>query len=440
MNTHQISRKGLIAYALLAMPLAMAALPVYVHVPKFYAGDLGLPLAWVGAILLAARLLDAIQDPFLGFLSDRFSARGLGRRLWILAGAPLLALGFVALFHVPTSAAATTAAWLTSGVVVVYLGFSLVSISYYAIGAELSPDYHERTRVTATRGALGIVGVLIAAAAPGLLSATGNLRSGLTLFSLLFVPLLAVCAFVTVRWSPRTQTQARTTTRTLRSMFTPFANLEFRWLMGVFVTSGVASAIPGTLILFFVQDVLQQPGLSGLFLGLYFVFGAAAMPFWIAASRKLGKKLAWLAGMLLAVIAFVWAYTLAQGDALAFGVVCALSGIAFGAELAIPPSMLADVVDGDSAFAQSRPDGTYFGLWQMIEKLNLAMAAGLALPLLAVLGYEPGTAQEKFAALSLMYALVPCAIKLASAWLLWIAPLDRVRSSQSLLVNQGNTL
>jgi len=128
--------------------------------------------------------------------------------------------------------------------------------------------------------------------------------------------------------------------------------------------------------------------------------------------------------MFLAVLAFVWAYFLRAGDVVPFAIVCALSGIAYGAELAIPPSMLADTVDAQAQRERQRPDGVYFGLWQMIEKFNLAAAAGIALPLLAWSGYEPGAVQHQAGSLAVAYALLPCAIKLGAAGLLWAAPLD----------------
>jgi glycoside/pentoside/hexuronide:cation symporter, GPH family len=431
-NAAQLSRGGLFAYAAFALPLAMAALPIYVHVPKYYAGTLGVPLAWVGAILLATRLFDALQDPLLGYLSDRSVQTRLGRRLPVLLGVPVLAVGFVALFNVPDASVAWLALWLAGCLVVVTLGFSAASISYFAMGAELSRDYHERTRVTATRGALGVLGVLIAAALPVVLSAEAGDESGLAAFSLLFLPVIALCTLATLVWSPKPPRQLKAPRFSWRRVLQPLANREFRWLMAVFVASGIAAAIPGTLILFFVQDVLQRPQYAGLFLGIYFLFGAIGMPAWIGASRRLGKRNAWLVGMFLAVAAFIWAFSLGEGEVIGFALVCMLSGLAYGAELAIPSSMLADVVDGGLREGEARPDGAYFGLWQMLEKLNLALAAGIALPALAWLGYAPGTPQASFGALSAMYALVPCAIKLASAALLWWAPLDRRTTTTSV--------
>lgn len=446
MNASPLPRARLVAYAALAAPLAMAALPVYVHVPKLYGDDLGLSLGVVGAILLAARLLDALQDPLLGWWSDRVAAGSGDRRPFIVAAVPLLALGLIGLFHPPGLTGLPLAAWLAGCLGIVYVGFSMGAISYFAMGAELSPDYHERTRVTAARGAFGVAGVLVAAALPDWLATLnggpGGLGEGLRRFSLLYVPILLLAAAATLFGSPRVGAlppAAASADRTLlRSLLAPLANSGFRGLLLVFVVSGVASAIPATLILFYVQDVLERPEQSGAFLALYFLFGAAGMPFWVAASRRVGKKHAWLLGMLMSVTAFVWAFLLGPGDAFGFGMVCALSGIAYGAELALPPSILADVVDRDRAAGTQRPDGAYFGLWQLTEKLNLALAAGLALPALGALGYQPGTVQAAMGPLSTMYAAVPCALKLLAVAILWVAPIERTAGATT--VTSGATL
>jgi Na+/melibiose symporter-like transporter len=428
-STAALSRKRLGAYGVFALPLAMALLPVYVHAPKLYADDLGLSLTSVGLILLAARLLDALQDPLLGRWSDLAAARGRGRLVFIVAGVPLLAIGLLGMFHPPQAAGGALALWFGGCLVVTYLGFSTAAISYFALGAELSADYHERTRVTAVRGAIGVLGVLAAAALPEVLSTDAGAADGLRRFSLLFVPILLVTAGILVFGLPAAGPGGTRGVAAegpfLRGILAPLANRGFRWLLSVFVLSGVASAVPAALILFYVQDVLGRADLNAAFLGLYFVFGAAGMPLWVGAARRVGKKAAWLVGMVMSVGAFAWAFLLGPGDVVGFGLVCALSGIAYGAELALPPSILADIVDRDRSGGATRPDGAYFGLWQLTEKLNLAIAAGLALPALQLLGYQPGTPQAAMGKLSLVYALVPCALKLAAAGALWLAPVER---------------
>jgi GPH family glycoside/pentoside/hexuronide:cation symporter len=431
-----LSRAALIGYSALALPLAMAALPIYVHVPKYYATALGAPLAWIGLILFAARFLDAIQDPFLGYLSDRAAAGRWARFRLILIGVPLLAAGFVALFQPPVTGAVAVSWWLAGSLIIVSVGFSAASISYLAIGAELSADYHERTRITAARSALGIFGVLLAATLPELLSQRSGESAGLAQFSLMFVPALLLCSALTWRLTPRRAAAPTEAHWSWAKSLAPLRHREFRWLLAVLIPSGIAGAIPATLILFFVEDVLGTPRLSGAFLVAYFVAGALSMPGWVAISRRTGKKNAWLLGMLLAVAAFVWAFALGNGDVMPFAIVCVMSGVAYGAELALPPSILADVVDRDAR--ERKANGAYFGLWQMIEKLNLAAAAGIALPLVALLGYQPGLGGGTLA-LSTSYALLPCAIKLVSIAILWAAPLDQPANQARALMTEGET-
>lgn len=403
----------------------MAALPIYVHVPKFYADALGMPIALIGFILLVVRIVDAVQDPLLGYWSDRgFQSRG-GRLFFIAAAAPLLALGMVALFHPEWRGPLAPGIWLAAALVLVYFGYSVASISYQALGAEISSDYVERTRITATREALSLGGVVLAAAAPDLLARVFGQRAGLPVFSLLFVPLLALCVWLTLRYAPRApRAAAPARTGIFAGMLDPLANPRFRALLVVFVLNGIAGAIPATLVLFYVDDVLRRPDLQGAFLALYFVCGALGMPLWVRLAALIGKKRAWLLGMLVSVVGFFWAFALGPGDAAAFAAVCALSGLALGADLALPPSILADVIDHDRRGAGARAQGAYFGLWNLVTKLNLALAAGIALPVLVLWGYEPAAESRSVLALGIMYAVVPSVLKLGAAVTLWFAPVE----------------
>jgi Na+/melibiose symporter-like transporter len=405
---------------LFGLPLAMAALPLYVHLPKFYGDDLGMDLALVGGILLAARLVDAVQDPLLGYWSDRAP----GRRRFIAAALPLLGGGMLGLFNPPELGSGWLSWWLLGCLVVVYLGFSMASISYQAWGAQLSDDRDERTRITASRETFTLVGVVTAAALPALLG-SGSAQQ-LSRFSALFVLLLAGCAWVTLAGAPgQPAVPARRAGGMFGALSQPMANAAFRHLLVVFVLNGIASAIPATLVMFFMADVLQLGERAGLFLALYFISGAAGMPLWVWLSRRLGKRCAWLVGMALSTAAFAWAYGLGAGDAAAFAAVCVMSGVALGADLALPPSLLADVMDRDrdDNDAASHGEGAYFGLWNLVTKLNLALAAGISLPLLGALGYVPGTAGGA-AALSLAYCVIPCALKLLAIAALSFARLD----------------
>lgn len=411
------------AYGALAMPLAMLSLPVYVHVPKFYAEQFGLALGMQGALLVATRAFDAVQDPLFGHLGDRARARGIDRRAWLLGGAPLLAVASVGLFAPPAWALAHIAGWFLAMLMLVHGALAMVQISYQAYGAELTTDVDQRTRITAIREGLGLLGVLAGVLLPAYCALEAGPRAGYGLFALVVAGLLLTATVVSVHLAPPpafARDAGLATGNGWRAMTRPFANPRFRRLLAVFLLNGTANAIPATLVLFYIDDVIGREDLAPLFLCTYFLAGALAMPLWPWLARRAGTQRAWLLGMLAASAAFLWAALLGEGDVLPYFVVCLVSGLALGADLALPPVLLASVIDEEAALGRGYPGGAYFGLWMLVTKLNLALAAGLVLPWLAALDYDPTTTSSDDGAqgLALLYALLPCVFKAAACGML----------------------
>lgn len=395
-------------YGLLGLPLAFVALPLYVVLPNHYARAYGVPLAALGTVLLAARLLDALLDPWIGRVSDRLFARSPRSVLRFGAvTAVVLALGFALLFFPAVRGTPALLAWAAAALALTSLAFSALSISHQSWGAMLGGDEAQRGRVVAWREGWGLAGVLLASVLP-LLAGPGP--TALTLAAALGLGCLA--------WSRAPRPQPREDAGAL-PWRRPFTQPAFRRLLAVFLLNGVASALPATLVLFFVQDRLQASAASEpLFLGAYFLSAALAIPPWLLLVPRLGLAGTWLAGMALAIAAFAGATLLGPGDSFAFLAICVLSGAALGTDLALPGALLAGVIA--AAGDRGRAEGAYFGWWNFAAKFNLALAAGLALPLLALYGYAPGArTPEALRALALAYCLLPCALKLAAAALLW---------------------
>jgi GPH family glycoside/pentoside/hexuronide:cation symporter len=400
---------GIAAYAAAGVPLAMAALPLYVHVPRFYGDALGVSLTALGVVLLGMRLLDALVDPLIGVMSDRLGSR----RAWVAVALPMLAVGLVALFVPAAEGETALLVWLAATLAVVYAAFSAATINHGAWGAELSRDPRGRTRITATREAFALLGVVVASVAPSLLAPPGDAMMGMQRFAFAFVPLVALCVIFTLLAPAPSPARRETEAPSLRKALSqPLSDPLFRRLLVVFMANGIASAVPATLVLFFIADVLKDEGAQGLYLGLYFISAAAAMPAWVRLSARYGKIAAWAVAMIASIVAFAGVATLGEGDRIAFATICVLSGFALGADLALPPSLLADIIGRPGAAGGA---GAYFGAWTLATKLNLALAAGVALPLLAALGYSPGqSGADGLAALSIVYAIVPCVLKLVA--------------------------
>jgi Na+/melibiose symporter-like transporter len=398
------------------MPLALVELPLFVLLPNFYGDTLGVDLGIIGAVLLITRALDALLDPAIGAWIDSRAAAGHYRRfIWLAL--PALAVGYLALLWPWPRESAWLATWLAVGSLVTYLGYSVVSIAYQAWGAAIAHDDAQRARVTGVREGFGLIGVLLAAT---FLTPAGIPELTL-LFLLMLVPaalaLLAAPAAVPAQHAP----SAKSAWSPFAAWGTVMANRGFRWLLATMIANGVATAIPATLVLFFVADVLGATESAPLFLGAYFLAGAIGMPGWVLLAGRIGLRHAWLVGMGCAIIAFVWALGLGPGDNASFLVVCVLTGLALGADLALPPALLAASISnhGDAG----RREGAYFGIWNLATKLCLAAAAGIALPLLSVLGYTPGDPASNTIHLSLTYAALPCLLKLVAAVLLVLEPL-----------------
>jgi glycoside/pentoside/hexuronide:cation symporter, GPH family len=406
MNDAVLNRLELARYGLLGLPLAFVALPLYVLLPNHYARNFGVPLAALGGVLLLTRFVDALTDPWIGRWIDRLQERSRAAVLRLVGvGAIVLALGFAALFMPPVRAQHALLGWAAAMLAITYLGYSTVTVAHQAWGARLGGDKVQRSRITGTREALALVGVLVAAAAPTLLGLQG--------MAVLLASLLALAWFALA--SSRSPTPTAVPQALPPSALLPLRNRAFRSLLAVFVVNGVATAIPATLVLFFVQDRLQAPAkLQPAFLGVYFFCAALSVPGWLWLVRRVGLARSWLAGMALAIAGFVFALALRAGDHIAFLAICAASGAALGTDLALPSALLAGVIG--EAGHRGRHEGAYFGWWNLAAKLSLALAAGLSLPALEWAGYAPGRQDDRaLTALSIAYCLLPCALKLVAA-------------------------
>jgi Na+/melibiose symporter-like transporter len=405
-------RQGL-RYGLMGLPLAFVALPLYVLLPNYYARNFGVPLAGLGLLLLSARLLDAVVDPLLGRWADALFARSHKHVLACgAAAALLLGLSFGALFFPPSTTLPFLWGWALACLLVCYLAFSMLTILHQSWGALLGGDALGRSRVVAFREGLGLLGVVLASLSP-------------VLFGMPATVALLALALVLGWWawsrSPRPMIAVAAPNQPSElgvGLLAPWGSPAFRALLAVFMVNGIATALPATLILFFVQDRLQAPpAMEAWFLGSYFVAAALALAPWLRIVKRWGLERAWLAGMLLAVAVFAFASQLGAGDANAFLAVCVFSGMAMAADLALPGALLAGVIAQQSGAASGR----FFGWWNLATKLNLALAAGVALPLLALFGYAPGSrSAEGLQALTWAYCLLPCALKLLAAGLLYL--------------------
>ncbi|GMU43398.1 MAG: MFS transporter [Xanthomonadales bacterium] len=431
----------LTAYSTLQLPLAMAALPVVLNVAHYYGEVLKLSLAVIGPILIASRVIDAIQDPIIGFLSDRLTHRKNGRLLLVAGMVPLLLVGFFMLFDPPAMFHPAAdggspnmemlGVWLFVSLLLVHLGYAGVSISYHALGAELSDDYDERTRVTVGREVFGLTGMMLAVVLPTILTARFGEASGYQWLGILYLPIAIAAALPTLLYSPPSvhgPVMRPPGHSILGAFFAPLGNPLYRRLLVVFIVNGSALGIAVSVMLFYVEHVLGGGKLqAGLILLAYFVSGAASVPLWMYLSRHLSKAAAWFVGIVLTAVAMASAALLGEGDIGLFIAISAITGLGLGADYGLPPAILADVINAKEGRETRGATGAYFGLWALSTKLATAIGAAASLPILDALGFNPGNGRYDTHALVIVYIVLPVAVKILAGALLWFVRIEAER-------------
>jgi len=297
--------------------------------------------------------------------------------------------------------------------------YSVLSICLNADGAVWSPDANEKTRIVSIREAFGLIGLMLAVATPGILSQSMPAPDSFFWVSVMLGVFMALALVPFSRWRRRHPlgTQPVSGSGSLLRIMRA-ATGETRWFFLVYGVSMLASSIPALLVLFFIRDRLDAEVYAGLFLLTYFIAGAVGTAIWRWVSTRTGKTRAWALSMGLAIISFVWAALLGAGDIVPFVIICALSGIAFGADLVLPPSILADRLQSD---AREDRAAAHFGVLAFEAKAALALGSAIVLPLLGAIGFVPAGENDRAAllALSVAYAVIPCLIKIIALVLLW---------------------
>jgi Na+/melibiose symporter-like transporter len=417
----------LAAFSSLAVPIYAAQMPLGVYLPAIYAQHYGLPLATIGLIFLLERLWGAAADPLIGMLSDRTRSRFGRRRPWIAAGALLYGLAAIPLFFPPAGVAPVH---LAITLFVFYLGWSMMQIPYLAWSGEISGRYHERTRIATFSTVAGSSALLAVLVLPTIVD---QLRPGdaplkLAVFgAVVFVGLIATLP-LTLRAFPEVPAPAVRPARVPigRAIALVARDRLLLRVLGSDFAVTFGQLIRSTLIVFFVTHYMGRPEwASGLFL-LQFVFGIAAGPIWMRIGLHLGKHRTAVAGELVQV-AINLALVLVTPDG--FGLLLALTiaqGLAQGSGNLMLRSMVADVADRHRLETGTDRTALFFSVFSLTSKAGMAAAIGIALPLVAWLGFDPAITNSPRAleGLLLVFALGPALAHAVSAWLIDGFPLD----------------
>jgi glycoside/pentoside/hexuronide:cation symporter, GPH family len=412
---------------------SLLGLVVAVNLQFFYTDYVGLSAGLVSWSLLFARLFDAFVDPVRGWLSDRPSSSIGRRRPWMLGAAVPLGIAFWLLFAPPAWDDQTRLfVYLVAIYTLTFVLWTFGAIPYYSLGAELTDDYHERTQVIAVREGWGLAGLLCATILPAYLIHLSGGRDGYAQMGAILGAATALFLIVAgVASRERPEFQGRPALNPYAGVLETLRNAHFRPLLAAFALSAIAGAVPATLVIYVAVYIIGTPEwwtnsvpdwlpTWSYYLLLYFASAVLSLPLWSRVAARRGKKATWSFAIALATVTSAACFWLDDGSIGLFSVILVFGGASFGNYLALPPSMVADLIDYDEATTGLRREGAYFALWSFATKAGNAITGFAALQVLEHVGYVPGEPQSATVKIWMlwMYSWFPALFYLLSGVLL----------------------
>lgn len=399
-----LQKRDFFIYSLIAMPLSILGLPLYIYLPTFYATEIGVDIAIVGAVLFVARLSDVLTDPLIGYLSDLCVKYISTRKPIMIFGSFIMLISFYFLIN-PNSSFPIL--WLMIFSIFVYLGWSMINIPYLTFSSELSFIYFEKSKLNSFREISTILGLLLALVVPSFFPTqfiNEKLTFLYTLFTLLFIPFFIISMLYLKVDSYKSEVNF--SIKKLKEIYNLVPNL--RDLQIGYFFNNLANAIPATLFLLYVEFIIENKNYSDEILILYFLAGVVALPFWLYLSKRISKKSVWILSIILASSSFVCVLFLGKNDVLLFAIISFISGLSLGSDIAFPTSIQSDIVQKNREFS-----GLLFGIWTMITKLALAFSVVITFGLLGIIGFEKNNPSSfSLFSLILLYGLLPILLKL----------------------------
>ncbi len=426
------STGSLLAYSLPSAPTSMLMMMLVVYLAPFYASEMGLELAAVGGIFFLARLFDAVSDPLVGNLSDQTRSRFGKRKPWIALGTPVLMVSLYFFFQPPENVSLT---YLTVVAIVFYLSITVVQIPYLSWGAELSRDYSERIRINGFREAGTMIGVLLVAAIPLVIlrGTEPTVRDIVDTFTLVVLVLLPICVLPALMIAPKGINLPTERFNLVKALYTLRLNKPFLRLLVASLFIWVGGNIFNSSSLFLVKDALGfSPSMFLVFTVVQFGTGLVFMPLVIKAGHRMGKHRA-LIFIGLAFFPILWLYLLVepQNVTQAF-LVYALKGAVTSAIWVLPPALVADSIEHGILEGAGDDTALYMSLYFFVQKLAAAVGVGVALPMAAMLGFDPQAidANTSFFGIKFVAVILPSIIALPAVFLLFNYPIDEARHKE----------
>ena len=408
--------------------MALIIFPLFIFVSEHYASHFGISLLGIGVIFLTVRLLDGFLDPLVGWASDNLNVPLGKRKFWLLVSLPFTLFGVWGLFGSNLDDAFAFQHFLFN-IVILTIGLSLFTPPFYSLGAELSGDYVERSRITFFREGFFLLGTILAALIYALAEGSTQALKNIAIVIFISHPITIVISALVIK-------ERDIFYQNKASIFSVVTTILVDKKLKYFFVSqffnAAANGIPGALFAFFVIHKLQREDLVGLLMLLYLLSGVLSVPLWIKISKLFKKSDLWCASIFFSMIVFSLVFFMNTDSIFLFSVICLLTGICVSADSALPTSIQADLLDEDLKIVKSNRSGTFFSILSVINKTAAAFSGGFVLLFLYAVDFDPlgGNSEKILFWLTCLYAIAPITLKVLPLLLMFRFP--ETNSDQSI--------
>lgn len=431
------------AYGAPGLGVGYMYLLIGLYIMKFSTDVLLIAPVVMGTIFGASRVWDAVSDPLVGYLSDRTNHSLGRRRSWLLASIVPVSIAFVMVFSPPASLqGGALIAWMAVGIVGFYSAMTVFIVPHMSLGAELTPNYHERSRLYGLRHAAFTVGSILALASMQLLinaeqegeAAIRETAFELSIFAAVLTAGLILYAVINLR--ERADFQGRVTSKPFSAFKDVWQNPHARVVLIVTFIENIGSAVIGILTLYVAQYVVGRPSLAPLVILAYMVPSSMSVPLWLPLSRRFGKIRLWMFSMILTGLSFGGMFALPfvddQTKIILFFTLAVFAGLAAGCGGTISPSIQSDIIDYDEYLTGERKEGSYFAAFNFVYKSAIGVMIVLTGYVLQFAGFVPNEEQTMFVKLAIMclYGLFPLVCYLIGAYMFRKFTLDEAEHAR----------
>jgi sugar (glycoside-pentoside-hexuronide) transporter len=408
-----------LSYSLPAFGTSMILISVAVYLPNFYTDDLGVTAGMLSWVFLIGRVWDAVTDPMMGHISDRTRTRwGRRRPYFILSALPIWVVFVLIWSPAPSLSANGTFVHLLVCYLVLYTFWTVFSVPYYSLGMELTPVYHERTRLFSGRQGFAIAGMTAGMLAPVLFAnAMGDRLTGYSLMATLFGGLTVLLILITF-WRVRERPESATVRSFpfIKGLGVTFRNRAFVVLTLVYMASVVGASFIAPLTLYIAKYVIKAEWVVQYAMLAYMGGAFASIPLWLRLSKKVGKNRAWTTAMMVGTIGYTLSYTYDEGTWIRWIVLAVVVGSSTGCTMVLAPAISADVIDSDELETGTRREGAFVGVWSFLDKAAVGLAVFVGLQGLEAIGYVPNVEQSEsvIEGMKFLYCLLPAVLHLVA--------------------------